>query len=124
ANLNSVVLVRFFFFQAEDGIRDFHVTGVQTCALPILSAEALNPWGNWEDFISQSGVSDTGTLATLTQWRLDTTGQGRTHMTREIIFPSTLHLPFIHYLPGDYIQAPGAGGQVGELRVHPATLQS
>src|SRR5690606_39651329 len=26
---------RPFFFQAEDGIRDFHVTGVQTCALPI-----------------------------------------------------------------------------------------
>src|SRR5690606_40957712 len=26
-----------FFFQAEDGIRDFHVTGVQTCALPISS---------------------------------------------------------------------------------------
>src|SRR5690606_40255320 len=25
----------FFFYQAEDGIRDFHVTGVQTCALPI-----------------------------------------------------------------------------------------
>src|SRR5690606_39875903 len=25
----------FVFFQAEDGIRDFHVTGVQTCALPI-----------------------------------------------------------------------------------------
>src|SRR6266511_3507214 len=25
----------FFFFKAEDGIRDFHVTGVQTCALPI-----------------------------------------------------------------------------------------
>src|SRR5436309_1382482 len=27
-----------FFFQAEDGIRDFHVTGVQTCALPISCA--------------------------------------------------------------------------------------
>src|SRR5690606_20664458 len=26
-----------FFFQAEDGIRDFHVTGVQTCALPIFA---------------------------------------------------------------------------------------
>src|SRR5688500_19719599 len=26
---------RFFFFQAEDGIRDYKVTGVQTCALPI-----------------------------------------------------------------------------------------
>src|SRR5690606_40066157 len=27
-----------FFFQAEDVIRDFHVTGVQTCALPILAS--------------------------------------------------------------------------------------
>src|SRR5438876_7357362 len=27
--------LRFFFFQAEDGIRDGRVTGVQTCALPI-----------------------------------------------------------------------------------------
>src|SRR5690606_39562574 len=33
-----------FFFQAEDGIRDFHVTGVQTCALPILVlAEDVRP---------------------------------------------------------------------------------
>src|SRR5437879_13860655 len=31
----SVVLYSFFFFQAEDGIRDTSVTGVQTCALPI-----------------------------------------------------------------------------------------
>src|SRR2546430_10178903 len=30
----------FFFFQAEDGIRDLTVTGVQTCALPILLALA------------------------------------------------------------------------------------
>src|SRR3712207_8475125 len=29
------VLLLFFFFQAEDGIRDIGVTGVQTCALPI-----------------------------------------------------------------------------------------
>src|SRR5690606_40973342 len=28
-----------FFFQAEDGIRDFHVTGVQTCALPIFACQ-------------------------------------------------------------------------------------
>src|SRR5436305_5145273 len=31
-------LSNFFFFQAEDGIRDADVTGVQTCALPICSA--------------------------------------------------------------------------------------
>src|SRR3989475_6494092 len=38
--LDYVCLTRsfsfFFFFQAEDGIRDLTVTGVQTCALPIL----------------------------------------------------------------------------------------
>src|SRR5438876_8888736 len=33
-------LCLFFFFQAEDGIRDGRVTGVQTCALPILVAAA------------------------------------------------------------------------------------
>src|SRR5256885_6932312 len=32
---NRVRCLYFFFFQAEDGIRDYKVTGVQTCALPI-----------------------------------------------------------------------------------------
>src|SRR6266478_5052542 len=30
-----MLIINFFFFQAEDGIRDLTVTGVQTCALPI-----------------------------------------------------------------------------------------
>src|SRR2546430_13543943 len=34
------VMLSFFFFQAEDGIRDLTVTGVQTCALPILPSGA------------------------------------------------------------------------------------
>src|SRR5205807_7466470 len=32
-----------FFFQAEDGIRDYKVTGVQTCALPILAQRKPKP---------------------------------------------------------------------------------
>src|SRR2546430_13530316 len=35
----------FFFFQAEDGIRDLTVTGVQTCALPILLLWVLGDTG-------------------------------------------------------------------------------
>src|SRR2546426_8449194 len=35
------VILFFFFFQAEDGIRDYKVTGVQTCALPISRLEPL-----------------------------------------------------------------------------------
>src|SRR5690606_39571967 len=38
----------FFFFRAEDGIRDFHVTGVQTCALPILGYDRPLPVQLWE----------------------------------------------------------------------------
>src|SRR2546427_1081278 len=38
--LCRAVLFFFFFFQAEDGIRDLTVTGVQTCALPILKFNA------------------------------------------------------------------------------------
>src|SRR2546430_7158629 len=38
-SVNLAVL--FFFFQAEDGIRDLTVTGVQTCALPISEIEAV-----------------------------------------------------------------------------------
>src|SRR5690606_39277973 len=37
--------VTSFFFQAEDGIRDFHVTGVQTCALPIFFGAVSFPFG-------------------------------------------------------------------------------
>src|SRR5256886_9026335 len=36
----------FFFFQAEDGIRDLTVTGVQTCALPIYAITAENVDGS------------------------------------------------------------------------------
>src|SRR5207249_8727433 len=36
-----IVVCVFFFFQAEDGIRDRNVTGVQTCALPISLALTL-----------------------------------------------------------------------------------
>src|SRR5256885_8752011 len=38
--IEHVFVCVFFFFQAEDGIRDYKVTGVQTCALPISQALA------------------------------------------------------------------------------------
>src|SRR5690625_7565213 len=41
-----------FFFQAEDGIRDGHVTGVQTCALPIYA------FCNYSKLVTRVKVSD------------------------------------------------------------------
>src|SRR3712207_8227534 len=42
-NQDRSLFVGFFFFQAEDGIRDIGVTGVQTCALPICPLRAAAP---------------------------------------------------------------------------------
>src|SRR5436305_14878463 len=44
----EICFVFVFFFQAEDGIRDADVTGVQTCALPICRVDAYVPrlWDN------------------------------------------------------------------------------
>src|SRR5688572_31337680 len=53
----AVTLAAFiFFFQAEDGIRDLTVTGVQTCALPIsLRMAAVRPLGLEERLVPRLG---------------------------------------------------------------------
>src|SRR5688572_33096275 len=55
----------FFFFQAEDGIRDLTVTGVQTCALPILQfgLTAGLLWWVFRDPAKQSALRDAVQMA-------------------------------------------------------------
>src|SRR3989440_686453 len=45
---DRIAIFFFFFFQAEDGIRDLIVTGVQTCALPISACRARREWRRTE----------------------------------------------------------------------------
>src|SRR2546423_8482894 len=47
----DMIVCFFFFFQAEDGIRDKLVTGVQTCALPICFADAETPREFCDDWV-------------------------------------------------------------------------
>src|SRR5256885_12900310 len=49
----------FFFFQAEDGIRDYKVTGVQTCALPI-SKTRLGPDATGVGWVYQYALEGPG----------------------------------------------------------------
>src|SRR5207245_4488235 len=65
-----------FFFQAEDGIRDATVTGVQTCALPISGQLGVAFWSNanapldgyvYESLDGSLGVSSTAALTTPAQ---------------------------------------------------------
>src|SRR2546430_5180204 len=58
----------FFFFQAEDGIRDLTVTGVQTCALPICDADR---WLHRQRQCDLSGDGITGWLNLLTKSAAD-----------------------------------------------------
>src|SRR5437763_14993332 len=59
------MLLLIFFFQAEDGIRDTSVTGVQTCALPILLTQGLISAGHdYAEGVVVYGVDpDTGRRA-------------------------------------------------------------
>src|SRR3712207_9163746 len=59
------MLCNFIFFQAEDGIRDIGVTGVQTCALPIFSAAVGS------SMMRMRALCDSA-LAISTRWRLPT----------------------------------------------------
>src|SRR5690349_23441851 len=72
----------FFFFQAEDGIRDLYVTGVQTCALPIFEPEEREdpqtgkrqvrmrvPYLGYEPYEPPSDVDTPATLAPVDGWR-------------------------------------------------------
>src|SRR5690625_6284510 len=76
-------LFNTFFFQAEDGIRDGHVTGVQTCALPIDGGTRLGapPPGP-----RASGSSTTPSTSTGTP---QTTGK---RSSRPTITPSDFHI--------------------------------
>src|SRR5688572_31935675 len=54
--LRVIIYFIFFFFQAEDGIRDLTVTGVQTCALPIFTVQiTFNPEGVAKVAVAERG---------------------------------------------------------------------
>src|SRR5256885_9851870 len=55
--------MRFFFFQAEDGIRDYKVTGVQTCALPIYKIPGFRCQAPDGAFYAWVNIEDTGLSA-------------------------------------------------------------
>src|SRR3989454_4348614 len=66
----------FFFFQAEDGIRDYKVTGVQTYALPIFRSiwTTFGPWADWIFVLARTDQKDRYGGISFILAKLDTPG--------------------------------------------------
>ena len=67
---------------------------------------APTPWGKWELYSSQGGVSDEGTARLLMQSQLGQAARVRGQYTRSVLVTDVDALPLIDYAPGDWITAP------------------
>ncbi|QFY09648.1 hypothetical protein GBF35_26000 [Nonomuraea phyllanthi] len=85
-------------------------------------SSAVLPWGRWENYIGQGGVSDDGTAFLLAEGSLLRAAQERVQHTREITPYSARWLPWRDYQPGDKIIAPASGGTLAPLRVRQITV--
>src|SRR3712207_6483339 len=103
--------VDFFFFQAEDGIRDIGVTGVQTCALPILVLGLL-PLGSGNDYVKALGVgTDLGrALEVLVGGRVREVDAGEVNGVR---FNNGLGIGFDAEVAAGVVEAPARLGGTG-----------
>nr|DAL86473.1 MAG TPA: FN3 [Caudoviricetes sp.] len=67
---------------------------------------APSPWGKWETYLSQQGISDDDTAALYMQSTLDTAARVRGQYTRALRVNDAPSLPLVDYRPGDWITAP------------------
>lgn len=68
---------------------------------------APHPWGKWEDYVSQGGVSDKATATAFMQTKLADAARVRGQYTRSVITTGDItSLPLVDYHPGDWITAP------------------
>lgn len=67
---------------------------------------APTPWGKWESYSSQGGVSDKDTAQAFMQSTLDDAARVRGQYTRDLVTSGVDNLPFIDYHAGDWITAP------------------
>lgn len=67
---------------------------------------APTPWGKWELYSSQGGVSNKDTAQLMMQTQLAAAARVRGQYTRQILTAGIEHLPLVDYRPGDWITAP------------------
>lgn len=106
----------------EDIAHTILVQGDDAKFVTVEQAVNPSPWGEWENFMTQSGVTDTGVLNSLAVRALEMANAPRTQMTRELVFRSQSPLPIIDYRSGDHVIAQDETAVMEDLRVRQITL--
>ncbi|WP_336214369.1 hypothetical protein [Nonomuraea sp. LPB2021202275-12-8] len=106
----------------EDAASAILVVGEDGLRVEVTNPAAAMPWGRWETYQSQGGVSDTGTAQLLGQNALERASRERVQLTRSITPYVARWLPLADYASGDYVRAPGDQGAMQPLRIRQITL--
>ncbi|MGP3919251.1 hypothetical protein [Nonomuraea sp. 10N515B] len=106
----------------EDASSAILIVGENGLQVEVTNPSAVAPWGRWETYQSQSGVSDEGTARLLAQHALDRASGERVQHTPQIRPYAAHWLPLKDYRPGDTVLAPGDQGVMQGLRVRQITL--
>ncbi|GAA1089756.1 hypothetical protein [Nocardiopsis metallicus] len=106
----------------EDLVSHLFVAGDEGFRLEVDNPGAQMPWGRWEDYLTQGGVSDEGTARLLAGAALQRGARERVQITRGLMPRVARWLPWRDYRPGDLILAPDGEGHMASLRLRQITL--
>lgn len=105
----------------EDLSSDILVEGDNGLIFRESNPAAPTPWGGWESYVSQGGVSDEATAKAFMQTTLASAARVRGQYTRSLLVANAESLPLVDYRPGDWITAPTV--QHGEkVRIQQVTV--
>ena len=105
----------------EDLSSDILVEGDNGLIFRESNPAAPTPWGGWESYVSQGGVSDEATAKAFMQTTLASSARVRGQYTRSLLVTNADSLPLVDYRPGDWITAPTV--QHGEkVRIQQVTV--
>ena len=105
----------------EDLSSDILVEGDNGLIFRESNPAAPTPWGGWESYVSQGGVSDEATAKAFMQTTLASSARVRGQYTRSLLVTNAESLPLVDYRPGDWITAPTV--QHGEkVRIQQVTV--
>ena len=90
----------------EDLSSDILVEGDNGLIFRESNPAAPTPWGGWESYVSQGGVSDEATAKAFMQTTLASAARVRGQYTRSLLVTNAESLPLVDYRPGDWITAP------------------